>query len=958
MKRIRAKLVIMRLWMICFFCALNVSALNTMQEAEEKDFIASFIQNYGFTPGSRDTHEYHSYILGKTRTSFEQLEKHLRSENFTIAGRSIICGYQADAIPSYYTFDDAFAIKDEHSYKTNAGWQFAAGNIFGYLTGFLLHVAARGYKSSSCKTFSLHHILSPNLGLFDDRALIFQKHAFGGAYQLIEQFKKPVNKVLIAGDAQQLFALLYEFWRQLYVNDVRDGQGNLIATQDILFSMHYAQYSMKSRAPITHFFTGPDITYPIEIVAQQKEGVTREAQECVKRLIDTLHPIEQQPTAYILCSFVDGVGKSTLLGNIKNWCAYGTDLARYNRVDNSSSQQADFFALSDTVTIVDLPAQSSHFICKPDGLVYVDIDMVKAIHADEKLILESHVFRHKDQLLNAWKTLLSSIKDHSCAQLRLQKGEDVSLIYAKQCCVLNCRETSWIPFMWGNEHYLFNKDMPSSIRILQPLAGVHSQGLKGSLPEQMIFNKGISLPLKYDVFLQSLTRDLKARGIQKIVFIDCMSMYPRTSRENIRVNFIVQQLKYMFGDSYQVDKSAYRGFSNAQELYGLLHHHGEAAHNCLVQETCMRYALYTLHDNYRHEDQTSIMAGDLHDAILRAYSKIYGEHSEYIKAASKRKIMMEYEDLNAQYALDKNFQAIITFDPKNLIEFSRFMYELCTQQIKDARLNFLWASMDNPASYETVYEFDSACKDAQQLEPIFNCIRFHWYQTIGNLFKINQSGGIQGEHFPAPPLMIIKGDGHMIRVVRKRLPECFDEQKIATAKLEAPFDWLAIDNWAFFEDRCYPLVSAPGKTIMQVYCYGYNPEADKVTVITRLIAQMQTTSHLFIPASVLALAIEKQGLWQTIVTEHKAGANNKAPKSLQSKEAARLGLRALATLEMIGKDVHSPVMVRTGNNHDFSAAILLFERIIAPCYFGTDFKMPLFQNYSSLEPVIKGLLPE
>src|SRR3990167_5324490 len=165
---------------ILLVMSYSMSAHNKVQEKEEQDFVASFMDNYDFSSRARDTHEYHSFILGKTREGFTQLETHLANQGFELDGRMVICGYQEDAVPSYYSSSTHAVIDDEKHKKSTQGWQFAAGNLFGFATGFLLKDV--NCLKKVCDDPIFEHSMPDRIGLFDDRASIFHRHAFGYAY--------------------------------------------------------------------------------------------------------------------------------------------------------------------------------------------------------------------------------------------------------------------------------------------------------------------------------------------------------------------------------------------------------------------------------------------------------------------------------------------------------------------------------------------------------------------------------------------------------------------------------------------------------------------------------------------------------------------------------------------------------------------------------------------------------
>ena len=158
--------------------------------------------------------------------------------------------------------------------------------------------------------FVFEHIAPEKIGLFDDHAHIFHEHAFGNAYELLMHTRKQIIKSLLANSPKMVLKLLHALWQKLYCKDLRTQSGTLIATQDILFSIYYARYLIDSKLPLRHFFVGPDITYPIEVLACQKIGATQSSAAIFERCVQILRPIDNQKTAYIFCSFVDGVEKA------------------------------------------------------------------------------------------------------------------------------------------------------------------------------------------------------------------------------------------------------------------------------------------------------------------------------------------------------------------------------------------------------------------------------------------------------------------------------------------------------------------------------------------------------------------------------------------------------------------------------------------------------------------------
>ena len=61
--------------LLILFSYASIQSKNKVQERESQDFITSFIDNYGFSPNSRDAHEYHAFILDKTRQTSNGLRR-------------------------------------------------------------------------------------------------------------------------------------------------------------------------------------------------------------------------------------------------------------------------------------------------------------------------------------------------------------------------------------------------------------------------------------------------------------------------------------------------------------------------------------------------------------------------------------------------------------------------------------------------------------------------------------------------------------------------------------------------------------------------------------------------------------------------------------------------------------------------------------------------------------------
>lgn len=914
-------------WLVFWSLFLNGSIL---ADNFVPDFLSSFIQNYGCSSNARDTRDYHPFILERTRDSFINLEDHIRNAGFTVVGRIVVCGYQQAAIPSYFTHGLYGLIDDEVSLKTSAGWNFAQGNLFGFATGFLLKEV---HPVAQQKGAIFEHITPERIDLFDDRAIIFQQHAFGDAFDLFAQLRKPLYKKIAGGDCHGVLSVLQALWQHLYDNQIRDGAHALLATQDSLFSIYYAQYLKESTIPIQKFFVGPDITYPIELLPCQSVTATEAAQRCVRLMRHQLQAVEGKKTAYVFCSFVDGVGKSTLLGNLKNFLRVADRYDQYERVDNSSSQRATLFSVSEDVVIVDLPAQVSHHLPKPDGSVFVDIRTVKKYTAESIEQVQSYFYAHKNCLLNQFKDCLEDLRKGRITWLAT---DDPLELYAKNCYLFSKDIPDWIPFFYNGDCFLINEHS-QEVRVLVSFDQVHSIGLKVIQPEQMIFNKGISVPMRYEDFLQDLTHQMQNAGIEQVVFVDFMSMYPRTSRENIRVNFLLQQLRYHFPDLFSVQTSFYQHFINAYDVYLLYKNSGAQLMQGFILDAAVRCALPLIISDAQRKGITSMPLPMVSQALYDQAMQLYLHHHEYMHDLIMQKIMGEYETLVHQCAFDKECEALVQFDFDPLVRLSSFLQRLFTKQVYNNPLNQCWSGLDSPLEQivsttagvlrngllvEVLGVYESSCRDKIQLNRLCSLIRAHWYASLSCLLECQIDGtgcfASDADLIKAAPLMI-KKHGTQIYVLRKRLEEGprFDGPCIAT------------DQGA--------------------YAFGYRSDGMGVDEVTNCVRHYLACYHaqgrtqVFVPTSLV---------WDSIKEELKPGDNRIAQSKPVDMHAARLLVRALATVDMLIKDPHADIMIRRDHRGDFIAGVCLLEHITLPHCFKRSLNGALFDRYEEIEPVI------
>ncbi|MFT6765207.1 MAG: hypothetical protein ACJAZS_000074 [Alteromonas naphthalenivorans] len=917
----------------------------------QTEFIKSFVTHYDFSPEGRYTHEYHPFLLKQTRAGLEKFESFLDTRGFDIQDRIIIMGYQQEGVPSYYSNNNAHIIDDEISLKTKKGRIVPAHNIFGFLTGFLLKDCNWLQKKWFLdEPLLIEHIQPERVELFDDQAYLFQKHAFGSNFGDILAGRNSIEKSLKNRTITQTLQQLTFFWEQAYNKELKSCGQEVLATQDILFSVDYAKHLTKTKIPVKKMYVGPDITYPIEVLPFQEQAVTESAQYFVKQFTSTLQARDNKKTAYVFCSFVDGVGKSTLLGNVINYAQHGDNIKNYERVDNSSSQRGTLYSLEDDVFIMDLPAQLSHWVSKPDGYVFVDVGSVKEVTQTERHTLAIH-------LKDACKKYINNFEKRLQCKNLTQSNYDV---YVKNAQLFD-PEDRWIPFEQGEHLFLFNEYDNSKIKILVPLEGVHSRGLKTVQPEQMLFTKGLLLPMQYDAFVEDIAQQFKTAGIEKLVFVDFLSMYPRSSRENVRINFLMQQLRTLFPNEFRVQESLYKSFINrGPELYHLLSQFQSNVTQALYLETIVRTALYNLFKEQSSGDVVSLSESSVTQALNKEVKNVLSNHQELLQTITTKKVEEEYNALK-KYAHDKNYEVFVRFSFEPLVAFSQFMEQLFSHDIDNKHIHDLWSDIKNPLVMKTMHTCDNACRDSVVLSSMLINIRAHWYAALGNLLHAEQEemGMLtleKPEHHVSP--LVITTDGKQVSVLQKRLMPAEDTPRILPKTLQKFQNYAFCGDleWGLFNDIPHCLEWKNSETYWGIYAFGCSYEVNGL--LRNQLQKYEKESRLEGLENVALTSLqvyeqlEQTGMWQ----EAARTMNSNTPKKIQynSKQyhALQLWVRAIATLEMIAKDPQVWIMTRKGNKQDFAATVQLLERIILVKYFGITLEKPLFTDYSLVQPVI------
>jgi hypothetical protein len=769
-------------------------------DSVSREFLASFLKHYEFSPEGRYVHEYHPFVLKKTRESFLGLEDALRQQEFSLESRIIILGYEEQGVPTYYTDFTQPKIDDEAMVKGKAGWSLKLHNRFGCMTGFLLKDVNRIAQIHGFQDRQIfEHVSAEQPLIFNDRASIFQEHAFGQALPLMIRTKNTMNDLVKKGAAKEVLRGLIPFWEILYTGKLKVGNSEIAGTQDILFSIEYGRYVLSSKTALRRCFIGPDITYPIEIFAKQQKGVTRNSQAFVKSFVPNLKPVNDESTVYIFCSFVDGVGKSTMLGNIKNWMKHGPNVNLYDHVDNSSSQLAEIFQFKDKVFIADLPAQLSHFTYKPDGMVYVDVRTELSV--DDYAALDRHVLANKSVLMEAYSTELARVRTvlrNDPSQMHaLAIAQDPAQHFLRNLVLLKKdRENAWAPCSFEGRDYLFNMASDGEYRVLLPLGKAKSEGLKNIQADQMLFVDGVRLPLPYDYFINNLVSRLKDVGVKRVVFVDFLSMYPRSSRENIRVNYLLQQLA-LLDVAFDVQQSTYRNFTNGGELlYCLLQQNiSDRMTRNLELEALVRWQLFSLIKDRKEGDLSGYTEEMLTEKLRTEIAETRKQNSVYVPFKKNLQVKLGYEknQLNEKYGNSKSFVNVQLFSMQDASNFYRALQFFMTNNLECPLFERVWEEVGAlPQASElsrveqgfcdhlelvtserkrvrVLYKIHETCRSEALLAPFLRMMRLGWLTSIFCLFGgasgMEKAFSIEDPMFPHLPIHLVPGeDGYWFLV--------------------------------------------------------------------------------------------------------------------------------------------------------------------------------------------------
>jgi len=978
----------------CFFVLLvllNFCFVGA-QEEQVHDFCSSFINSYDMS--GRYTHEYHPFILDRAKESFLKLQDYLQNKGYEINGHEIILGYQEDAIVPYQTQWNRVLINDEAVVKKHAGLCSPVKNLFGFVTGFLLKDAQwlynRWYPGIESK---IEHVAANPIELFNDYAVIFQKHAFGKDFDYFIKVRNSLERSIYTDDIKAVMADLVNFWTAIYEQFSRSGSNEVIATQDLVFSIDYAKALLDNSVTIKKVFLGPDITYPIEILAFQKQRATANAQKFVQQFVNRIEPINNENTAYFFCSYVDGVGKSTLLNNIKNYQLHGFDLDSYARCDNSSSQFAEIYGLKPGVFLVDMPAQMSHFVAKPDGYVFAEVDTVKDLKPGFCDRAIKHAYKNAKSLTNAFLALKKSLE---AQDLTLFQPNSPIEHYAYNFVLLNPGANSnkdfanqrlkWIPYEFEQHFLLFNINDRKSLRVLTPIAETHSKGLKEVIPEMMLFTKGVSFPKPYDDFLTDLNQKLADAHIKKVVFVDFLSMYPRSSRENVRLNFIMQYLTKLFNShkgTFDIENTMYQHqVYPEQEIFHKLSNAFDKMRDNFVFETALRWALFELTNSTTSLSIDSPVA--LEAALNDIIYKFIDEHGFVIQDMATKKLENEKQLYSDKYLLDKIYENIVKFKFEPLLNFSDMLIKLMKTGIENETLNVLWGNLDSEIKevdnqtqiarlysgekLEIKYKVHIDSKEQDSVNEIIRVLRAQWFAVLENILKgvlVDQKIEIAEISQNVPPL-ILKRLGDSVYILQKRLPllDSSNKNEPKTKRPKAPIKYHLMDSegkkkrWSQIDDQLYCLDWENIGTFFGIFAYGYFPfnlSKDAVTKTVEKYKLLRVKSDQQ-DWGITITDLYNQSIGDKDIRQFKKDGLKKDNVTVLKESdptvfAVRLWVRMIATLDMIAKDFSSEILIRKGNTDDFIATLKMLEITLAK-YYSLDFDFNLFDDYTAVSPVI------
>lgn len=846
---------------LLFFAATLISGpAGTTLDGPVAEFAESFVSHYEFNTSGRYAHEYHPLILKKTAQSMQQLEQAFSDHGFNLVGRYALMGYEENSFQSFFPRVrdcQGALIDDEASFKDPRGWCIQLHNRFGTMSGFPFRSINQASEQSSRNLFE--HINPHAVEIFSQNIDLLQKHSFGQMSKTMFNLEREIYDLATQDKWRDIIGKLVSFWTALYNGEYKTGDQQVAGTQDILFSIENAKFLQKSKLELIKFFTGPDITYPIVVSKVCSANATKNAQDFIARFVKELKPIKKEPTLYVFRSFVDGVGKSTLLGNIKNWMDFKDDIDLYKITDNTSTLEAELFKFDDNVYIADLPAQMSHFTHKPNGVVWVDQRAICGHDCDTDQAVHYFV-ENKDTLKEKYENLVQEVQNIIVTSgtadpifsdiTRPEFGFVRNLIILKEL-----ERNSWIPFSINEQHFLGNSYDLTQVRVLTEIGKARSEGLKNVQAAQMIFTEGLMFPATYNDFVDILITQSKDLGIKNIVFVDFLSMYSRSSRENIRINYLLQ-LMGLIEANFDPFKTLYRNFVSNSELLAMLIN--PAAYQCcrdgLRLETLVRMALYKMMCEKMCEKICSAKGtrtfseSEVVSFTKDFLTKIDPKDLTNLEDIVEKKIETETDHLYKIYKDTKEFANLHNLDFELIRRFSNFLQHFFVKVIQNDALNELWDHLDGNVTSALPLEdgwvkdpnyfvnlesgtrvrllcvISDKNRDPAVVSKILRTVRSAWYSAILNVLVANEISPDQKTIFTKEiiaqvPVLLKKDKTGRICLVEKELEFelSTDEETGQETEMRKFKDNLYLANY------CYP------STAYGIFGFGADVGVNKFT---------------------------------------------------------------------------------------------------------------------------------
>ncbi|MFH0898249.1 MAG: hypothetical protein V1855_01600, partial [bacterium] len=310
--------------------------------------------------------------------------------------------------------------------------------------------------------------------------------------------------------------------------------------------------------------------------------------------------------------------------------------------------------------------------------------------------------------------------------------------------------------------------------------------------EHMLFTEGIRFPLPYQFFLDDLVKKLANQKVKNVVFVDFLSMYPRSSRENIRINYLLQQLA-LLDVSFDVQQSMYKDFVSGGQLLHYLLDRQKATNiaQAFSLESFVRVALCKYIVDRKEGDLQGMSVEDLTRKLSGFIKHSPESFTSYVQSKVLEKIIKERRYFEDLYGLSKSFVNIQQFDFFRASKLCKVLRKFFTTYVENSHLEYLWedpgkliqsfsdiknkrydsfVGTDDGLLVRHCYTFSPHYREELYLTPFLRMLRASWYATLSNLiFSVSSSGkiAINQQIYPTPPLFVSVHDPDTIHVFQK-----------------------------------------------------------------------------------------------------------------------------------------------------------------------------------------------